>query len=164
MKTKSTFTLLILLIVTSSISAFSQKVNFSGDWKLNKEKTVLADDQLYLSALSIQHKSDSLLTTRVYEDGYGEQYPFDENLSLNGKECKIIIYDMPRSTMATRSNADGSLKIESTTTFYGNNGEEDLTSKETWKVDSDGNTLIINFINKMSAGETTGTLYYDKVK
>jgi len=164
MKTKTIFIFLILLITTSSYSALGQKGDFSGEWKLNKEKTVLADNQLFLSRVVIELKSDSLLTVRVYENGNGEEYPFEENLSLDGKECKIVIYEMPRTTKATRSNTDGSLIIESTTTFQGENGAENLTAKETWNVDNEGTTLTIAFINKMSGGETTGTNYYNKVK
>lgn len=164
MKTKTIFIFLVLLIITSSYSALGQRANFSGEWKLNKEKTVLADNQLFLSRVTIQLKSDSLLTTRVYENANGEEYPFEENLSLDEKESKIVIYDMPRTTKASRSNTDGSIIIESTTTFNGNNGEENLAAKETWKVDNEGQTLTIGFTNKMSGGETVGTNYYNKVK
>lgn len=164
MKTKSIFSIILLLILTSSFSAYSQKPDFSGEWKLNKEKTVLADNQLFLSKITILIKGDSLLTTRVYENMNGEEYPFDENLDLDGKECKITIYEMPRTSKASRVIADGTITIESQTTFTGQNGEDNLTAKETWKVDNEGNTLIIDFINKMSAGETTGTNYYNKVK
>ncbi|MFA5819085.1 MAG: hypothetical protein WC854_07375 [Bacteroidales bacterium] len=164
MQTKATFLFLILFTFTFSFSALGQRANFSGEWKLNKEKTVLADNQLFLSKVSINLKSDSLLTTRVYENVNGEEYPFEEKLSLDGKESKIVIYDMPRTTKASRSNTDGSIIIESTTIFNGNNGEENLIAKETWKVDNEGQTLTIGFTNKMSGGETTGTNYYNKVK
>jgi hypothetical protein len=163
MKTKTTFLFLILLIISSAFSAFGQKVNFSGDWKLNKEKTVLADSRLFLSKITIQLKNDSLLTTRVYENENGEEYPFDENLTLDGKGCKIFIYDMPRTTKASISE-DGSVVVESVTTFYTDSGDENLTAKETWKVDAEGKILTIAFTNKMSAGESAGTNYYTKVK
>ncbi len=71
---------------------------------------------------------------------------------------------MPRTTKASRSNTDGSLVIESVTTFYGNNGEENMTANETWKVDAEGKILTVEFTNKMSGNETVGTNIYDKVK
>jgi len=164
MKTKAILLYLFLFTITFSFSAFGQQSNFSGEWKLNKEKTILADNQLFLSKVSINLKSDSLLTIRVYENANGEGYPFEEKLSLDGKESKIVIYNMPRTTRASRSNTDGSIIIESTTTFQGNNGEDNLISKETWKVDSEGKTLTIGFTNKMSGGEIVGINYYIKVK
>jgi len=163
MKERSFLTVLFLIIITS-LPAFSQNSNMSGEWKLNREKTVLADNQLFLSKVTIQLKKDTLLSTRVYENGMGEEYPFDENITLDGKDCKITIYDMPRSSKASRSSSDGSLSIESKTTFYGNNGEEDLLAKETWKIEDGGKTLTISFTNTMAGGETTGINYYTKVK
>mgnify|MGYP001791529506 CR=1 FL=1 len=159
---KLIFSFIILLIFIPSFSAYSQKADFSGEWKLNKEKTVLADNQLFLSKITILIKGDSLLTTRVYENGNGEEYSFVENMGLDGKECKITIYEMPRTSKATRVIADGTITIESQTTFTGQNGEDNLIAKETWKVDNEANTLTIDFTNKMSGGETTGKNYYNK--
>jgi hypothetical protein len=164
MKTKKKFIFLILLTLAFTGIAVAQNANFSGEWKLNKEKTVLAENQLFLSKVTIELKSDSLLTKRVYENPNGEEYPFDEKLSLNSKESKIVIYEMPRTSKASRSKADGSITIESVTTFNGSNGEENLTAKETWKVDKEGKLLTIDFTNRMTAGETIGTNYYDRVK
>jgi hypothetical protein len=163
MKTKSIFSICILLLLPAMRTA-AQKDVFSGEWKLNKEKSAPAENQLFLSRITLQLKADSLLTTRVYENGSGEVYPFDENLSLDGKECKITIYDMPRTSTATRSDADGTISIFSTTTFNGDSGQEDLTAKETWKVEDGGQFLTLEFTNKMSGNETTAKYYYDKAK
>jgi hypothetical protein len=164
MKTKVilSFLFLLLLVPASQISA--QKVDFSGEWKLNREKSTLPDAQLFLSKITLQVKSDSLLTTRVYENSNGEEYPFDEKLSLDGKECKLLIYEMPRTSTAKLSDENGSLLIASTTTFNGMNGQEDMVANETWKVESNGQMLTLTFTNKMSGAETSGTYYYDKVK
>lgn len=164
MKTKPFLTLLILLFILSAYTISAQKPDFSGEWKLNKEKSVIADNQLFLFSIIIKLKPDSMLTTRVYENGNGEQYPFDENLSLDGKECKVVIYDMPRTSTATRTDTSGSIMIASTTTFNGNNGEEDMTAKETWKFDNEGQMLTLEFTNKMADNETTGTYFYDRTK
>jgi hypothetical protein len=164
MKTRSVLCLASLLLLFTSYTAFSQNQGFSGDWKLNTEKTVLETGQLFLSKVTVLVKGDSLLTTRVYEDGNGSEYPFEENLSLDGKEGKITIYDMPRTSKAMKSSADGSLTIESTTVFNGQNGEDSLTAKETWKVDKEGKELTVEFTNTMSGTEIKGTNYYNRVK
>ena len=164
MKTKTIFIALSILFFLSASTIYAQKADLSGEWKLNKEKTVLADNQIFLTGITIQLKSDSLLTTRLYENGNGEQYPFDENLSLDGKDCKIYVYDMPRTTKVSRSNSDGSILFESSTIFQGYNGSDTLSAKETFRIDNEGKILTMNFTNKSSAGEITGTNYYDKVK
>lgn len=164
MKTKTIYSILFLIILLPASSIIAQKANFSGEWKINKEKSVLADNQLFLSKITIQHKNDSLLTTRVYENGNGDEYPFDEKLSLDGMASKIVIFEMPRTSKATLSDTDGSIMIASTTTFNSGNGQEDMTANETWKVENEGQNLSFFFTNKMSGNEITGTYYYDKVK
>lgn len=164
MKTKSISSILLVLILLPAFTTIAQKPDFSGEWTLNKEKTVLAENQLFISKITIQLKTDSVLTTRVYEAPNGDEFPFDENLSLDGKECKIVIFEMPRTSKATRSDADGSIMIASTTTFNGQNGEEDMTANETWKVENEGQMLTVAFTNKMSGNEIAGTYYYNKVK
>ena len=145
MKTKSILSLISLLFFLTSITAFAQKTDFSGEWKINKEKSLLSDSQLFLSRIKIQLKADSLLTTRVYENANGEEYPFDENLSLDGKEGKIVIFEMPRKSTATRSDNNTAILINSSTTFNGNNGQEDMVASESWKVQSEGNILALEF-------------------
>ena len=164
MKKKTSFLILFLLTLLPAFLITAQKPDYSGEWKLNKEKSSITDPQLFLSKITFQVKSDSLFTTRVYENGNGEEYPFEENLSLDGKDCKIVIFDMPRNSKATRSATDGSIIITSATTFNNGNGPEDATANETWKLDNDGQFLTLTFTNKMSGNETTGTYYFEKAK
>lgn len=163
MKKKTILIIISLLLFLPAFRGVAQKTDLSGEWKLNKEKSVLGDTQLFLSGITINFKSDSILTTRVYQNGNGEEYPFDEKISLDGKECKITIYDMPRTSSAKRSDTDGSVKITSITTFTSGNGQEDMNASETWKLDSEGKFLTLQFTNKMSGNESTGTYYFDKV-
>jgi len=162
MKTKTITGLVILLMFITSLTLSAQKPDFSGEWKLNKEKTALTDNSLFLAGITIKVKADSLYTTRVYENSNGEQYPFDENVTLDGEEGKISIYDMPRVTKATGINSDGTINVESKTTFYNNGSEDNLVAKEIWKI-ADG-ILTIEYNNTMSAGFNSGNLYFTKVK
>jgi hypothetical protein len=162
MKKQTIFVSLLLLLLVCVFNASAQNADITGEWKINREKSVITDNQLLLSKITFQLKSDSLFTTRVYESGDGQEYPFDEKISLDGKENKLVIYDMPRTSTATNSN--GSYVIASTTTFNGNNGAEDMVAKETWKLDNDGKFLTLDFTNTMSGNETTGTYFYEKAK
>ncbi|MBK7131526.1 MAG: hypothetical protein IPH69_01475 [Bacteroidales bacterium] len=162
MKAKTITGLAVLFMVFTSLSLSAQKPDFTGEWKLNREKTALTDNSLFLSGITIKIKADTLFTTRVYENSNGEQYPFDENVTLDGKEARITIYDMPRVTKASGVNSDGSVLVESKTTFYNNGSEDNLVAKETWKIA--GEMLTIEFTNSMSAGSGSGTLYFAKVK
>ena len=164
MKAKTITGLAVLFMFLTSLSLSAQKPDFSGEWKLNREKTALADNSLFLSGITIKIKADTLFTSRVYENANGEQYPFDENVTLDGKEGKISIYEMPRVTKATGINADGSINVESKTTFNNNGIEDNLVAKEIWKIAGDTKMLTIEFTNSMSAGSGSGTLYFNKTK
>src|SRR5512133_1257425 len=100
MKTKF-ITLALFIYVT--IPAFCQNLKFNGEWKINIQKSAVPADQLYLSKISLKFKGDSLLTKRYYQSPDGQEYPFDENFSLDGKEAKIFIYDMPRMAKALKN-------------------------------------------------------------
>jgi hypothetical protein len=164
MKNRITLILTSFLFLVSIITVSGQSSSFTGEWKLNREKSNIQDNQLILTKIKMQLKSDSLLTTRTYENQNGEEYPFIENLTIDGKDCKITIYDMPRASKAILSKGDGTIQIESTTTFYANGGEENLVAKETWKVEDGGKSLSFTFTNTMSAGSASGTHYFDRVK
>lgn len=163
MKTKTFVFFSILLFFLSSLTAVGQSNSFSGEWKFNREMSTASSNQLILAKITVLQKSDSILTTRVYENDNGEQYPFKENLPLNGKECKIVIFDMPRISSASLSSG-GSLNFESTTTFYGNSGSDNLKTKETWSIQNAGKSLKIDFTTTYSGGSATGVQYFDRIK
>ncbi len=163
MKTKTTIISVIMLFAVAVFTASSQSKSLTGEWKLDKEKTSMTDANLFLSKITFNLRNDSVLTVRVYQNSNGEEYPFVENIPLNGKDTKMTIYDMPRSSKATKL-ADGSVQIESVTIFQGNAGEDNLTTKETWSTDAEGKTLSMVYTSKMSAGEASGTSYFNKTK
>jgi hypothetical protein len=148
-----------MLLSNRSLSA--QKPDFSGEWKLNKEKSTTTDNQLIVAKIILKQKPDSLYTSRVYENNNGEEYTFDENFSLDGKDTKLTVYDLPRTSKATLADTDGSININSSTTF---NGSEDFVAIEKWKLESEGKVLTLEYTNKMSGNEITGTFHYDRVK
>jgi hypothetical protein len=106
---------------------------------------------------------DSLITVRVYDRGDGQEYPFNENVGLDSKECKIIIYDMPRRSKCSLSEQEGSLNFESTTTFTNDSGTADYNTKEVWKLDKDKKVLTIDFKNNISGNEAAGSFFFNKV-
>jgi len=154
----------ILMIALSAVFTFnaaSQKSTFTGTWKLDRAKSVLPEYTPILTQITVNLKADSILTERYYDIGDGNEYPFDENLPLNGANVSITIYDMPRKTNVTWSDKDNTVNLTSTITFYDSGTPVDFNSKETWKVDQ-VNTMTISFFNKSSQGEASGKFVYSK--
>jgi hypothetical protein len=160
-KAISPISTLVLLFIFSS-SAFSQKADFTGTWKLDKSKMPVTGTFPILTQIQINIKGDSLLTERFYDTGDGQEYPFVENLTLDGKESMITIYEMPRKSKANWIEKDVSLTLESTTTANGANGPSDFKSTETWKVDNANNILTISFKNNSESGELEGDFIFNK--
>jgi hypothetical protein len=157
MKTKTILAAAILLLFMISASA---QTSFNGTWKINKEKTTIPNE-LYLSQITMTVDGEKLVTTRTYTNPDYQEYPFDEVITLDGKECKTVIYDMPRVSKA-RKGADGSIIIESKTTFYGDSGQSDLVANETWKVADQGKSLVCEFTTQMMGQERKLVFYYTK--
>ena len=155
---------LLMLTISTSFIVSGQKADFSGTWNLNQAKSTVLEGLPTLIKITINIKGDSLLTERIYQGGDGQEYPFNEKVTLDGKESTMTIYEMPRKLKAVLSEQDGSLFFESTTTINGENGSEDFTSKETWIVDKPNNSLTMNFKNIISAGESSGVFIFNKAE
>lgn len=164
MKRIASFIFLTSLFLAVTVTATSQKTDFQGTWKLDRTKSTLPANMPTLIGITINIKGDSLLTERVYDSMDGQEYPFTENLTLDGQESKITIYDMPRKAKAGMADQDSTLNHESTTTFNGPDGTADFLSKETWKVDKTTNILSINFVNTISGTEENGVFVFNKVE
>jgi hypothetical protein len=70
MKTKSIFAFIPLFFFLHQLLLLLRKQIFPGEWKITKIKSLPGDNQLFLSTIKIQLKSDSLSPTRVYENYY----------------------------------------------------------------------------------------------
>lgn len=157
--------ILVALIAGFMIIALpssAQKTDFSGNWLLDKTKTSFPADQLTLIKLQVRMTNDSLITVRVYDRGDGQEYPFNENVGLDGKECKMVIYEMPRKSKAGFSAAEGTVTFESTTTFNSDTGTSDYISKEVWKLDKEKKVLTIEFKNNVGGNEFSGIYIFNR--
>ncbi len=163
MKRTIFFVLFMALTIVSALQVSGQKADFNGSWKLNIAKSTMVE-YANLVRIDVQIKGDSLLTERYYDTGDGQEYPFTENLTLDGKEFNITIYDMPRKAKASFSDVDGSVIVESTITFNRDGGSEDFISQETWKADIANKTLTISFKNSIAGEESTGLFFFSKTE
>jgi hypothetical protein len=151
-----------LVVLIFSDSAAGQKSDFTGTWKLDNTKIPVTGNFPVLTRIIITVKGDSLLTERFYNTGDGQEYPFNEDLTLDGKENMITVYEMPRKSMASWKEKDVIIVHQSTTTANGSNGPVDFKSTETWTVDNVNNILTISFRNSSYEGELTGAFIFNK--
>lgn len=154
--------ILSLLVLIFPDSAAGQKVDFTGTWKLDTSKVPITGNFPILIQININIKGDSLFSERLYDTGDGQLYPFEEDLTLDGKEYTLTVYEMPRKSVASWLEKEVSIVHESITTANGSNGPVDFKSTETWRVDNVNNVLTISFKNISYAGEMTGDFVFNK--
>jgi hypothetical protein len=160
---RTTSTAFLVLCLALSVLA-KKPLNFSGSWELDRVASTLGDAGLWLEEIKVTQTKDSLLTYRTYQTNSYEEYPFTENLTLDGKEYEITIYEMPRKTLATVSDDKKNLVIKSQVTFWGDNGEVTIPSTETWSLQEKGKVLAIEYMSVGQDGEYTSQMVYKKVK
>jgi len=78
----------IISLAFLSATAFGQKVNFSGEWKLNEGKSELGYEfSLAPKAMTVEHTKKTLDLTNVSEWD-GQPYESKSHYSLDGELCE----------------------------------------------------------------------------
>ena len=147
----------LVLTLVSSLT-YGQTVDFSGNWKINKEKSELREQ--YSRApndiILIQEKN-SLLVER-HSTRQDQDFTTNDKFTLDGKECENAGWrDTIKKSTAVWTQDDKILKI--TTKIPMRDGGE-MTIIEEYMVD--GNNLIIASSSSSSFGESTERYVFDK--
>jgi len=78
----------IIALAFLSATAFGQKVNFSGEWKLNEGKSELGYEfSLAPKAMTVEHTKKTLDLTNV-SDWDGQEYESKAHYTLDGEVCE----------------------------------------------------------------------------
>ncbi len=88
------FTVVVLLIGAGVVSAKDSKVNFSGEWLLNAEKSDQPERPggrrrgMLASKMLIEQKDGKLVVETFRKNREGEEISTKSTYTLNGKKCK----------------------------------------------------------------------------
>jgi hypothetical protein len=133
--------LIILLLLSSSITAFAQKANFSGNWLINKSKVDFgeAPEWILPRSFKIVQTADRLFISRILLKGdLTEQAPINDTLSFDGSAFKN-----PLEAVSIHWLNDQSFTL---------NRKSNSEVNETWTLEDGGKTLVINRDVKQSNG------------
>jgi hypothetical protein len=147
----------IALVLFSSV-AIGQKVNYSGEWKLNESKSELGYDfSMAPASVSVEHtkKTLDLKTTNVWE---GQEIVSESHFTLDGKEGKNIGFG-DSETVSTAA-VDKKTKAITIVTDGDSEGVGEWTSTQVMSI-KDGN-LVISFEAASDMGELVETYVFDK--
>lgn len=134
------------------------KPNFSGEWKLNVDKSDFGPLPPPKSRTDkIDHKDQSLKIARTQTNQQGESTS-ELSCTTDGKECTGTIRGVPL-TLKTTVEWDGSaLVFDSKGTFNG----RDVQIKGKWTLSADGKTITIARHLAGQEGETDQTIVLEK--
>jgi mannan endo-1,4-beta-mannosidase len=148
------------------VNPSSSKIDFSGEWVLNEEKSSL--DNMGVSGLPykliIAQKDNDLSIKKTFIVEFVENKITDENLTLDGKEIKTEIFNSPGTKSANWNTGNDTLSIESKASFNRDGKPVQMIVNEKWSSLEHGNHLQINQYSSSFWGERKATLVFDKIE
>jgi len=147
----------IIALAFLSSTAFGQKVNFSGEWKLNESKSELGYEfSLAPIAMTVEHSKKTLDMTSVSEWD-GQEIESKSHYTLDGEISENVGFaeSVTKSTASFDKKA-GSLKIVTNGSVEGM--DYTLTQTMTMKEGS----LVVESEAASDMGEMVETFVFDK--
>ena len=152
---KSTMIVTLMLIASA---AAAQKVNYTGEWKLNEEKSTLGREYSMAPAfISVSHarKTLDLKTTNVWN---GQEVVIESHFTLNGKETQNMGFGETPTTSTAEVNKKTRTLI--VVTRGSSEGIGDWTSTQILSM-QDGQ-LVIDFTAASDMGKITESYVFDR--
>jgi len=149
---------LIFALVLFSSVVIGQKVNYSGEWKLNETKSELGYDfSMAPASVTITHskKALDLKTVNVWD---GTEVVSESHITLDGKETENISFGESVAKSSAEVNKETNAII--ITTKGSAEGVGDWTSTQNMFM-KEGN-LVIQFEAASDMGEIAETYVFDK--
>ena len=177
MKRNFVFTAILSLFVLAISVSAQNATNFAGTWTLDVSKSKLGDrNNIESQTLTVVQTDKDIKVTPVTKrlpppggapvgggggrmGGGGGMGGGDtvNTYTLDGKETTIEI-ESPMGKMPVKLTGKwdaGKLVLSSSRTFSGQNGEITSTTKDTWSLSADGNTLTVDAESTSPRGTTS---------
>lgn len=156
----------IIVLCTSAVAVYN--ANFTGEWKLNEEKSELGQFGARMAARTVRVTSsdEQVSVERVSVNQNGDQVERKETLTFDGKETESTggFGNSKRKATAKWSDDGKSMIIDAVLTFDRNGETMEIKQKETWTLSEDGQTLTVLSHSSSSFGDNDMKLVYNKVR
>ena len=147
----------IIALAFLSATAFSQKVNFSGDWKLNESKSELGYEfSLAPKAMKLEHTKKTLDLTRVLEFD-GQEIEDKQHFTLDGEVSENVGF----AESVTKSTASFDKKA-ATLKIVTNGSVEGMDYTITQVMSMKEDNLVVELEAASDMGEMVETHVFDK--
>lgn len=159
-------TSVVFLLSASVVNAQKGKVNFSGKWALNVEKSDLGETSggrrggMPASKMNVEQKGNKLMVEAVRKNREGVDESTVSNYTLDGKECKNEGNNLVSVSTANWSDEGKTLTIASDVTVSRGGQEFTFKSTEIWSL-AEG-ILTVKTTRVTQRGERVTTAVYNK--
>jgi len=166
---KNTFVIALsaIILLTSANQTGMVAVNFTGEWKLNEQKSELGEfgDRFAPKKLKIDSKNDSLSCERTLTSESGEEIKSMLKLTFDGKETEGVVFGNSKRKSTAKWSDDGQSLLINSIIFFDQNGQtNEIKVNEIWKLTDNGNSLAIESNSSSSFGDNSMKLVYEKGK
>ena len=158
---KTGYYLLISALILLSFTTIRDRVNFSGDWKLNESKSELGDFSGFVPrSLKVDQKENVITITRT-TPGFNGGDPVTSTLTLSydGKITESEGFGGSKRKTTSKWSDDGAALIVDNTIKFDMDGQtNEFKSTETWTI-KDGTLSIVTHSNSPRGETTTKAIY-----
>ena len=158
---RSLYSLLIPTVFLLSFTTLGDRVNFSGDWKLNEAKSELGEFGGFVArSLKVDQKENAITITRT-TPGFngGDPITTSVTLSYDGKITESEGFGGSKRKSTAKWSGDGlTLTVNNTITFEMDGQTNEFKSTETWTI-KDGQLSVVTYSNSPRGEMTTKAIY-----
>lgn len=167
MRKLSLILLAFVFLFSMILIAEEGKVNFSGTWSFNKDKSETGSEgrgpRMAATKLVVKQEKDKIVIERTGQGRDGETFTQKEELTLDGKENKVEGFGGRERTVTAKWTDEGKTLTISSLMIFERDGEEfEMKSIEVWSLGEEGKDLVINSTRNSPRGERKGKLVYTK--
>jgi len=159
---KMLYALLIPSVVLFSFTTLAERVNFSGDWKLDESKSELGEFGARVARSVKADQKDNAITISKTTPGFngGDPVTTTVTLTYDGKVTESEGFGgSKRKSTASWSDDGSTLTVNTTTTFERDGQTSEFKSTETWTLTKDGLLSVVAHSNSPRGESTTKAIY-----
>ena len=159
---KTIFALLIPAVVLFSFTTVVDRVNFSGDWKLDESKSDLGEFGGRVARSIKADQKDNAITIARTTPGFngGDPVTTTVTLTYDGKVTESEGFGgSKRKSTASWSDDGLTLTVNTTITLERDGQASEFKSTETWTLTKDGLLSVVTHSNSPRGESTTKAIY-----
>ncbi|HEX6845848.1 MAG TPA: hypothetical protein VF144_02665 [Chitinophagaceae bacterium] len=159
---KMLFSILMPAILLVSFTTVVDRVNFSGDWKLDESKSELGEfGGRVARSLKTEQKENEITITRT-TPGFngGDPVTTTVTLTYDGKVTESEGFGGSKRKSTAKWSEDGqTLTVNNTIVFERDGQTNEFKSTETWTMTKDGSLSVVTHSNSPRGESTTKAIY-----